>query len=145
MQFISSSLILILCLSQCTPVLAAKGKADISNDDVGWTAGTFGMSWILSGKTSKAHKTITKKDAQQLLELLDDPKRFAAAHILLEHLYGSKGDVDGTWSGLVVEVTDDGFSYDPKQRKKLIEVWKSRLKLEGATDKQDDGQSLGRE
>jgi hypothetical protein len=91
---------------------------------------------VAGGKAERDLLGLADVDAW-LLEALDDPNRWVAAHVLLtmrhtEHYAASKS-IEGRWNGLAVELMADGSSHiDEKQQAAIRTFWRSRLLEEHA-------------
>src|SRR5688500_8718774 len=101
-------MIQLLVLLSALTCPAMDSDLEISNEDIVWDFGYFGMGAGLGGKTRISSDRASKEDTDFLLRALDDPKRFAAAHVLLGNVYGQKGEhPEDSWYGLSVELRGD--------------------------------------
>jgi hypothetical protein len=129
---------LVLALNSCFEVghepAQSVGADSISNRDIKWAHTIVGLHPAVTGKTREVldHMRKTKADMNVLIEHLDDPSRFEAAHVLLTYLqaYLHRGKIptgSGPWNGMTV--TFDGkvskVSADPRDR--LKKDWVARL------------------
>jgi hypothetical protein len=113
----------------------------ISNGDIQWTYTLIGLQPAVKGKTREVldHMRKTKADMQVLVEQLDDPTRFQAAHVLLTYLQASfhKGGIPtgtGPWNGMTVTFDGKVAKCSPDQRSQLKKDWVARLAANKKTE-----------
>jgi hypothetical protein len=108
--------------------------ARISNNDVRWTGNFFGLEPRISGKTEEVAETLSDDDVPALIEALDDPQRFVAAHVLLAHVVPFYGPISGgSWLWLDVHWDikpngDNVYQYNTKNIPKLRRWWQDNIK-----------------
>ncbi len=103
----------------------------ISNRDIQFDGTFVGLMPSVKGNTKMivAKARITKPDPSPLIELLEDPNKYVAAHIVLTMAYSKSIDIQVThWNGLEVDIhAIKGVSYPPNQMDRLKKEWEKRL------------------
>lgn len=82
----------------------------ISNRDVDFHGSIWGLWPELSGKSAEIVNDKRVEYVPDLLELLEDPERYVAAHVILAHLvtHVPRPLDSRQWCGLYVELPGDG-------------------------------------
>jgi hypothetical protein len=104
--------------------------AAIHNQDIEWDGTVIGLLPHTRGASSLVSTYCLGEIAPDLVAALDDPERFAAAHLLLGHKWvlGATLSADG-YDELRVSLDGDGHTtIDPGQRPRLKKLWSERLK-----------------
>jgi hypothetical protein len=97
---------------------------ELSNEDVTWTATFDGYAPVLSQRALCA--TAQSAPMSALLELLDDPRTFVIAHVLLTARSAEPYATFPEWNGLQIRVAADGqVTIDPDQRARIAARWRS--------------------
>jgi hypothetical protein len=109
--------------------------AAISNHDIIWDLTPAGLLPHVNGATVLVSKYCGDEVNGQLVDLLDDPTRFQAAHVLLgPRLWGEVSTSGGEYDHLRIVMDANGrTTVDPAQRAELKKLWKERLKQKAAT------------
>ena len=96
----------------------------LSNEDVTWTATFDGYAPVLSQRAIDA--TAQSAPTSTLLELLDDPRTFVIAHVLLTTRSAEPYATYPEWNGLQIRFAADGqVTIDPGQRVRIAARWRS--------------------
>lgn len=104
-----------------------------TNDAIEWTGQRYGLKPYLDEGADLGSATPDDVDAlaPQLVEALDDPTRFAAAHVLLTRLSRVTHETFPDWNGMAVELAVDGSAHvDPVQRGVLARRWRAWLEAD---------------
>jgi hypothetical protein len=97
----------------------------LSNGDVVWDGNTFGLHPAIESDAAKAARAQGAAAIPGLLEALDDPDRFVAAHVVLTQVAGVTYSAFPAWNGLAVLLEADGTTeIDPGQRAVLARRWR---------------------
>lgn len=104
--------------------------ARLTNDDCCFVKGGFGLA---SNAYSDDYVYILKQRDNaipKLVQALDDPERFAIAHVLLVWITRRTMDISEThWNGMRITLREDGkVDYHPDQMEKIKEMWPSYLR-----------------
>jgi hypothetical protein len=104
--------------------------AAISNHDIDWDMTPGGLLPHVNGATLLVSKYCGNEVNSQIIDLLDDPSRFQAAHVLLgPRLWGEVSMNGGEYDRMRIVMHVDGpTTVDPAQRTELKKLWKERLK-----------------
>jgi hypothetical protein len=109
---------------------AFKLCGNISNEGIEWVGDFIGMRPTLVGENEQLVETTHVNVDSWLMQALDDPNRWIAAHVLLTARHPECGTRFDTshWNGLEVRVRGDGPArIDPKQQDAIREFWRKRL------------------
>lgn len=131
-----------LCCGVTTTTLVAHGGdktvrvpvkelvAAMRNHDISWDMTPGGLLPHLDGATMLVSKYCGDEVDAQLVDLLDDPRRFQAAHVLLCNSLLQVVPVSGDHYDRLRVVMDANArtSVDPAQRTDLKKLWMERLK-----------------
>jgi hypothetical protein len=104
----------------------------ISNSDVTWAHTIVGWQPVLSGKTKEIYERtkIAENNLSPLVDMLDDPKKFVVAHVLLTYLTKSKFLRNSdSWNGLKVKSAGSEVRFSTEQCAQLKQDWKERLRI----------------
>ena len=123
--------IALLACSAKSPLESAVA-AQILNSDISWDGNYFGLTPKVNGMASKQLLAIGVKAEPSLVAALDDPERYAAAHVLLTQLQMNRGRKvefsSSHWNHLRVELSPDGtVRLHPEQRSELKAFWRKEL------------------
>ncbi len=98
---------------------------ELSNTDVTWDANYDGFTPRLSEQMIALLRN-NETAIGKLLELLQEPEAFVAAHVGLTLVGGLAYSNFPTWNGLKIDIGSDGnVRIDPEQRHRLAERWMS--------------------
>ena len=123
---------LCLLISGCaaTNDQASQAVGKIRNSDIAWDGNYFGLLPRIEGQASKSVMALGESAVSALIRALDDPSRFAAAHVLLTEIKmrGVSRPLSARdWNGLRVELSADGHvQLHPEQREELKVFWRER-------------------
>jgi hypothetical protein len=103
------------------------------NADITWDGTPFGLMATVDGAASKELLALGAGARPALILALDDPERYAAAHVLLTHLEMYEGkSIDNSaaeWNHLRVNLLANGtIQLYPEQRAELKAFWLKSLK-----------------
>ncbi len=130
-QLAATTLLLMVVLS-CSRghSSATLAVSAIRNSDISWDGNLLGLMPQIHGSGSKKVLELGKAAVPDLVRALDDPDRFAAAHVLLTEIEmaGVSRRLDAAqWNGMRVELFADGsVRLHPEQREELKAFWKAR-------------------
>jgi len=109
--------------------LAEKCKG-IRNESIGWNPSFFGLMVEVNGTDEKWVLHTKSNPDRYLLEALEDPKRWIAAHVLLTLRHDSTwtGYTEEQWNGLEVIFHADGrVEIDENQQPAIRKYWIEKL------------------
>src|SRR5262245_7768590 len=127
-----AGLLFVVGLAKCAavPDPAAVAVGGIRNSDLRWE-GTFFGEWPgVTGEAAKRVLSFGERATPALLAALDDPDRFAIAHVLLIEVestvyWGSGPEWRPRWAPLKMQMQPDGrIEFFPEQRTLLKEFWR---------------------
>jgi len=96
----------------------------LSNADVRWHGTRAGLTPQLSDRASEI-VDLGESAIPALMEALEDPNAFVAAHVLLTMIAGIGYATFPSWNGLVVDLDADGVPrIDPAQRRAIADRWR---------------------
>lgn len=98
---------------------------ELRNSDIEWD-GTFVGLWPhVKGEAAKRLLALGERASPALRAALDDPEKFATAHVLLTHLEMNKYEVSVShWNGLKVDIHADGtVDLYPEQMPEIKAMW----------------------
>jgi hypothetical protein len=103
----------------------------ISNDDICWHGGNFGMTGSLAGDSREVYEEFSARprddvDLECLIKCLGDRERFAAAHMILLRTTPVLLDTDRSVQGLAVAFHANGAEYEFTPDG-LKQMWRNRL------------------
>ena len=118
---------------------AARLVERLSNDDIDWDHRNFRTVMPrIKGKTAKAILTLGPKAKPALLKAMDDPKTFAAAHVLLSSIHKSNFPVVQSiftsealiafYNHMRIDIRATSIDLHPEQRTELKRFWKRELR-----------------
>src|SRR5687767_10656886 len=115
---------------KCTDERTNGNELEPTNSDITWRAGYGGLMPEISTRGEAFVTNMTKRPLGDVLEMLDDPNRFAFAHVVLALRYLDEWEGNaGSWNGLSVDVRPNGCSYVFSESGSLKIFWKQKLKI----------------
>jgi hypothetical protein len=98
---------------------------EVRNDRLQWTGDIVGLAPITSAEFREAISSRGSRGVAPLLEMLDDPTRFAAAHVALTQIFEDEPPRDTRqWNGLHLLLKADGsVVYDQHDLGRLKQRW----------------------
>lgn len=101
----------------------------LRNSDVDWDGGLFGLMEIVRGSTAHALIDNGRRSTPALVQALDDPQKFAAAHVLLTKLWQDSYPVSAAeWNHLRVTLHASGACQTyPQQIPEIQAYWAEEL------------------
>ena len=117
---------------------AARLVEQLSNDDINWDHRNFSTVMPrIEGKTAKSIFALGPKSKPALLKAMDDPKKFAAAHVLLSSIHKSNFPVVQSiftsdsliafYNHMRIDFRATSIDFHPKQRTVLKRFWKREI------------------
>jgi len=117
---------------------AARLVEQLSNDDIDWDHRNWATVMPrIEGKTAKSILALGPKSKPALLKAMDDPKKFAAAHVLLSSIHKSNFPVIQSaftsdaiiafYNHMRIDFRATSIDFHPKQRTGLKRFWKREL------------------
>ena len=117
---------------------AARLVEQLSNDDIDWDHRNWSTVMPrIEGKTAKSILALGPKSKPALLKAMDDPKKFAAAHVLLSSIHKSNFPVVQSiftndaiiacYNHMRIDFSATSINFHPKQRAGLKRFWKHEL------------------
>lgn len=106
----------------------------VHNSDLSWDGNFVGLTPKIVNPNTAALLTAGPEIEPALIGLLDDPERFAAAHVVLTLRSKEQLQLDaGQWNGLHVTLEASGaVRYDERDMPTLREKWTAGRKLGGS-------------
>ena len=105
----------------------AEAVRRLANDQVHWDMSYVGLIAEISGKESELIDRCAPEATPLLLEALESPKQFVAAHVLLTYHYvHTRADPPGTWNHLHITETGEPRT-DSSEQAQIQAFWKQRL------------------
>jgi hypothetical protein len=105
-----------------------RAASELRNSDITWDGTYFGLEARVSGEPARYLAAHPDASRPHLLAALEDPERFAAAHVLLSLAAGIPSLTSSTtqFNGLVVSLGPNGVEIRPEQRRELQAFWHAR-------------------
>jgi hypothetical protein len=104
--------------------------AKIKNSDISWDGTYVGLIPRITGAGSAEVLKVGDAAVPALIGALDEPDKFAAAHVLLTQIQMAGVDRPlsaSQWNGLRVDLSADGsVRVYPEQREELKAFWRAR-------------------
>lgn len=102
----------------------------VHNSDLSWDGNFVGLAPKIVNSKTAALLTAGPEIEPELVDLLDDPERFAAAHVLLTLRSKEPFQLDASqWNGLHVTLEASGaVRYDERDMPALREKWAAERK-----------------
>lgn len=98
----------------------------LANADVRWEGTHLGLSPTIAGEAADRVRRQGESAVPRLVDALEDPDRFVAAHVLLTEISGVEHQAFPSWNGLAVDLAADGtVTIDPAQRHDLARRWRA--------------------
>lgn len=101
----------------------------LSNGDVQVDGNIFGLDVQIRGDAAEEVLNLGKAANPSLQSALDNPERFAAAHVLLTRINQNRYFVSAShWNGLEIDLYADGrVDFHSEQMPELKQIWKDHL------------------
>ena len=125
---VAVGLLVIAC--SATPDRASRLVEKIANSDIAWDGTYIGLTPRIEGEPSRNVLALGTPATAALVAALDDPERFAAAHVLLTQIrmHGAFEVSGHSWNQLRVELRTNGqVTLDPAQRHQLKAFWRGKV------------------
>lgn len=102
----------------------------VHNSDLSWDGNYLGLAPKIVNPKTAALLTVGPEIEPELIALLDDPERFAVAHVLLTLRRKEPFQLDAAqWNGLHVTLESSGaVHYDERDMPALREKWTAERK-----------------
>ncbi|WP_425617528.1 hypothetical protein NA78x_001208 [Anatilimnocola sp. NA78] len=97
----------------------------LANSDVSWSRFMGLLAPELTKRVDEAIVQLTRDDIPKLIKMIEDPSRFAVAHVILAEVYRIDLTLSGErFHGLRVDATAKGTKYPDHKVSNLSTYWK---------------------
>ena len=114
--------------TRSTNARVERAAAELRNADITWDGSDVGLLPHVTGPPARYLADHPEASRPYLLAALEDPNRFAAAHVLLTMASSKLHSMSAShWNGLSVSLqAHGGVQLHPEQRRDLQALWRAR-------------------